>query len=96
MLKYSYDTRPEMTYLVEIPPEYIDDSHLSYQNIWQLLQDDEVELGCIQSIRSLNKQYNAYQLVKENTRLKLEDEISIVVYEYKQKPNEVAYAIGQI
>ena len=47
MLKYSYDTRPDMTYLVEIPPEAIEDSHLPYDSILSLLEEDEVDLSCI-------------------------------------------------
>ena len=55
MLKYSYDTRPDMIYLVEIPAEYIEESHLPYEIVLSLLEDDDVDLSCIQSIRILNK-----------------------------------------
>ena len=44
-----------MTYLVEVLPEFIEDSHISYDRIITLLEEDAVDLSKIQSIRLFNK-----------------------------------------
>jgi hypothetical protein len=79
-LKYCFEGVEQVKHIVEIPPEMLYESSVQYHDIIELLLADQVCSFRDFNLRFFNPDHQAYQLLRKDGSLKIEEETEVVVY----------------